>query len=157
MHEGIELLYEALYNAAENMLCKTDKVRSKHITQPRWWDKYCTAAISEKYAALKKFRKTNTDRDSINYIISRDECKTLCKEKSLAYKSKLTSDLLLYSDDPNTFWKCVKNLNTDNSRTRNTYELTNVQWFQYFYKLLNKECKVSENFNDYVNLHDEKM
>ena len=64
------------------------------------------------------------------------------------------------SDDPNTFWNCVKNLKTDNSRTINTCELTSVQWFQYFYELLNKECEVSGNFNDYVNLqlslHDDK-
>ena len=61
--------------------------------------------------------------------MSRNEYKAPCKAECSAYKSELTSDLLLYSEDPNTFWKCVKNLKTDNSRTINTCDLQMLRGF----------------------------
>ena len=124
-------------------------LRHKKFTkrsQPKWFDKDCKLLKTEKFKCLKRFRRSRCNEDLETYLESRKSFKALCAAKKSSYNSKQLDDLLDSMNNPNSFWKKVKNI--VKSKRSNDNNISNDDWKNHFASLFSyDELNENANFN----------
>ena len=115
-------------------------------SQPKWFDKDCKLLKTEKFKCLKRFRWSRCNEDLETYLESRKSFKALCAAKKSSYNSKQLDDLLDSMNNPNSFWKKVKNI----VKSKRSYDnnISNDDWKKNFASLFSyDELNENANFN----------
>ena len=82
------------------------------MSQPSWWNKECRKAKANKYALLNTFRQTHIAQDRQNYLESKSIFKMLCRENERLEKENSKQKVILNIDDPQLFWRTLKESRT---------------------------------------------
>ena len=115
-------------------------------SQPKWFDKDCKLLKTEKFKCLKRFRRSRCNEDLETYLESRKSFEALCAAKKSSYNSKQLDDLLDSMNNPNSFWKKVKNI--VKSKRSYDYNISNDDWKKHFASLFSyDELNENANFN----------
>lgn len=148
VNDAVNVLIGMFHRAAVHMSQKP--VNSSAPTRKlnlEWWDRECDEAKHNKSVKLNAYRRSGSVYDLNVFKESRTVFRRLCKRKAYAFKDKLRADIEGNNDNPNVFWKKVKQLGRKNTSTP---DVRPNEWFDYFRTLLNHEVEIDAEFEQHV-------
>lgn len=110
INELNEQFNSQLISICDKTIPKTKPNSSQKRRQLPWWNEDCTAAVSEKRRAWKKWKKHQTDQMKELYIIARTKSKdTLNKAKSDKWKEFIST--LTHKTNSKHIWNVIAKFN----------------------------------------------
>lgn len=128
----IDLL--SITNAIKNSIPRNNHVNDIFTPKSPWFDYKCFNARNNSFKLLKKFEKTRSAVDKLNYVQANTRYKDTCKNSQAKYYKNL--ELKLNSvNDSKTWWKIARELR--NQTGNNLGNVTSAEFRSYFKNLLN--------------------
>ena len=79
--------------------------------------------------------------DLQEYKTAKNIFKNMCRAKRLSHESKFREKLVKNRNDPNYFWKCLKQLRSKSNKS--SHDISGQAWFDYFKNLFS--CEIDDN------------
>ena len=158
--KSIKMMTDTYHTAASSMKVKGHKGKQFKDLHPPWWDTECDKIKQTKYAALRRFRNTNTAVDLQVYKDIRSSFKNTCKRKKEQYLSQQRKKLIDNRSHPKYFWQILK---ANNKKESPESSISGNEWRNYFSDVLrnddnymlpdeNEEIDILDDATDMLNI-----
>ena len=140
IHIALDIFNECIKNAAVCMR-KTVRVNGRSKQQD-WYDGECRMGKRLVRRLLRRYRRTRSDVDRIDFCKSRREYKNLLFRKRKMFNAMMINKLITSINTQQDFWNAVKSIIQKRTCTKN--DITITQWFRHFQRLRQKEVDNEE-------------
>ena len=99
-----------------------------------WFDLECRESRKNLRQRLRRFCKSNCDKDRLSYSQKRREYKELLRQKKRSHKNNILHSLQAYIKDPKKFWDTVRSVRP---KSGGHSAVTSEEWYNYFSSIFN--------------------
>ena len=94
---------------------------------------------------MRRFCKSNCDKDRLSYSQKRREYKELLRQKKKSHKNNILHSLQAHINDPKRFWDTVLSVRP---KSGGRSAITNEEWYNHFSSIFNSPPSESEDLGD---------
>ena len=106
-----------------------------------WFDLECRESRKNLRQRLRRFCKSNCDKDRLSYSQKRREYKELLRQKKKSHKNNILHSLQAHIKDPKKFWDTVRSVRP---KSGGHSAITSEEWYNYFSSIFNSPPSESE-------------
>ena len=90
---------------------------------------------------MRRFRKSNCDKDRLSYSQKRTEYKEPLRQEKKSHKNNIVHSLQAHIKDPKRFWDTVRSVRP---KSGGHFAITSEEWYNYFSSIFNSPPSESE-------------